>query len=125
MKVVNKNIVHTHRPNASEWLKEDKLKKLQELSANGCSMDEIAQAIGIGKSTLYDWGDRHPQIQQAIKKGREKSVDMVENALFKSAINGNVTAMIFYLKNKAPDRYKDKVDTNSNIEVKDIKIKIE
>ena len=33
---------------------------------------------------------------------------MVENALFKNAIEGNVTAQIFWLKNRKPDKWRDK-----------------
>ena len=81
--------------------------------------------MGICVSTVYDWMNKNPEIAAAIKKGRDKSIDMVENALFKSAINGNVTAMIFYLKNRAPERYKDRVDNNINTDNMDIKLNIE
>ena len=32
----------------------------------------------------------------------------VENALLKSAIDGNTTAQIFWLKNRRPDKWRDK-----------------
>jgi len=32
--------------------------------------------------------------------------------LFKSAISGNVTAQIFWLKNRAPDRWRDRYEQN-------------
>ena len=69
--------------------------------------------------------NKNPEIAAAIKKEKKKSIDMVENALFKSAISGNVTAMIFYLKNRAPERYKDRVDNNINTDNMDIKLKID
>jgi hypothetical protein len=34
----------------------------------------------------------------AIKKGRAEGLNKVSNALFEKAIQGNVTAMIYYLK---------------------------
>ena len=34
----------------------------------------------------------------AIKKGRAEGLNQVSNALFEKAIDGNVTAMIYYLK---------------------------
>ena len=35
---------------------------------------------------------------QAIKKGRAQGIEKVSNALFNKAVQGNVTAMIYYLK---------------------------
>ena len=98
---------------------------LEEWSTQGLYIKDIAAKMGISVTTVYDWMNKNPKIAAAIKKGRDKSIDMVENALFKSAINGNVTAMIFYLKNRAPERYKDRVDNNINTDNVDIKLKIE
>ena len=109
----------------TDWGTVEKLQLLEEWSTQGLYIKEIAAKMGISVSTVYDWMNKNPKIAAAIKKGRDKSIDMVENALFKSAINGNVTAMIFYLKNRAPERYKDRVDNNINTDIKDIKLKIE
>ena len=109
----------------TDWGTVEKLQLLEEWSTQGLYIKDIAAKMGISVSTVYDWMNKNPEIAAAIKKGRDKSIDMVENALFKSAINGNVTAMIFYLKNRAPERYKDRVDNNINTDIKDIKLKIE
>ena len=109
----------------TDWGTVEKLQLLEEWSTQGLYIKDIAAKMGISVTTVYDWMNKDPKIAAAIKKGRDKSIDMVENALFKSAINGNVTAMIFYLKNRAPERYKDRVDNNINTDIKDIKLKIE
>ena len=109
----------------TDWGTVEKLQLLEEWSTQGLYIKDIAAKMGISVSTVYDWMNKNPDIAAAIKKGRDKSIDMVENALFKSAINGNVTAMIFYLKNRAPERYKDRVDKNINTDNMDIKLKIE
>ena len=36
----------------------------------------------------------------AIKKGRAEGINQVSNALFEKATQGNVTAMIYYLKTR-------------------------
>ena len=113
------------QPSITDWGTVEKLQLLEEWSTQGLYIKDIAAKMGISVSTVYDWMNKNPEIAAAIKKGRDKSIDMVENALFKSAINGNVTAMIFYLKNRAPERYKDRVDNNINTDIKDIKLKIE
>ena len=113
------------QPSITDWETVEKLQLLEEWSTQGLYIKEIAAKMGIAVSTVYDWMNKNPEIAAAIKKGRDKSIDMVENALFKSAISGNVTAMIFYLKNRAPERYKDRVDNNINTNNMDINLKIE
>ena len=112
------------QPSITDWGTVENLQLLEEWSTQGLYIKDIAAKMGISVSTVYDWMNKNPEIAAAIKKGRDKSIDMVENALFKSAINGNVTAMIFYLKNRAPERYKDRVDNNINTDNMDIKLKI-
>ena len=113
------------QPSIIDWGTVEKLQLLEEWSTQGLYIKDIAAKMGVSVSTVYDWMNKNPEIAAAIKKGRDKSIDMVENALFKSAINGNVTAMIFYLKNRAPERYKDRVDKNINTDNVDIKLKID
>lgn len=113
------------QPSIIDWGTVEKLQLLEEWSTQGLYIKDIAAKMGISVTTVYDWMNKNPEIAAAIKKGRDKSIDMVENALFKSAINGNVTAMIFYLKNRAPERYKDRVDNNINTNNMDINLKIE
>ena len=113
------------QPSITDWGTVEKLQLLEEWSTQGLYIKDIAAKMGISVTTVYDWMNKNPEIAAAIKKGRDKSIDMVENALFKSAINGNVTAMIFYLKNRAPERYKDRVDKNINTDNVDIKLKID
>ena len=113
------------QPSIIDWGTVEKLQLLEEWSTQGLYIKDIAAKMGISVTTVYDWMNKNPEIAAAIKKGRDKSIDMVENALFKSAISGNVTAMIFYLKNRAPERYKDRVDNNINTDNMDIKLKIE
>lgn len=113
------------QPSITDWETVEKLQLLEEWSTQGLYIKDIAAMMGVCVTTVYDWMNKNPDIAAAIKKGRDKSIDMVENALFKSAISGNVTAMIFYLKNRAPERYKDRVDNNINTDNMDIKLKIE
>lgn len=113
------------QPSITDWETVEKLQLLEEWSTQGLYIKDIAAMMGVCVTTVYDWMNKNPDIAAAIKKGRDKSIDMVENALFQSAINGNVTAMIFYLKNRAPERYKDRVDNNINTDNMDIKLKIE
>ena len=50
-------------------------------------------------------------------------MDNVKTALYKTALEGNVTAQIFFLKNKAKEEFGE--EQNINVSVKSPKEKIE
>lgn len=90
------------------WLTEEGLTLLEGWARDGLTDEQLAEKMSIGIRTLYDWKIRYPQISQALKKGKEIVDFEVENALLKSAIDGNTTAQIFWLKNRRPDKWRDK-----------------
>ena len=94
----------------AKWEEPENLVKLEGWARDGLSMEQIAHNMGISKQTLYRWQDTSSYICDAIKKGKEVCDYMVENALFNSAMGGNVVAQIFWLKNRMPDRWQDKVE---------------
>ena len=55
---------------------------------------------GHTESTLYAKQGEYKEFIDAIKRGRTEGVNQVSNALFEKAIQGNVTAMIYYLKTR-------------------------
>ncbi|QBQ56488.1 DNA-binding protein [Nitrosococcus wardiae] len=86
------------------------INRVEELASCGLTHEQIAAALGISESTLYKHKTLNPEIAEAIKRGQAKGLAHVANALFNKAVKGNVTAMIFYLKNRAPTLWKDKPD---------------
>src|SRR5919106_1013113 len=77
------------------------LAKVEELASQGLTNAQIAACLGICEDTLYTKQRQLTEFSEAIKKGRARGIQKVSNALFEAAINGNVTAMIFYLKSRA------------------------
>ena len=75
---------------------------------DGLIDEQIAHNMGINKATLYDWKKKYPDISDALKEGKEVVDIQVENALLKNALNGNITAQIFWLKNRRPDKWREK-----------------
>ena len=83
---------------------------------------------------MYDWKNKHPEISKSLKKGKEVVDIQVENALLKRALGydyqeqrieksekdgtkiiqtikhvpADTTAQIFWLKNRRPDKWRDK-----------------
>lgn len=70
-----------------------------------------AAQVGIHRDTYYEWCSSDNKFKQdcfeAMGKGNEFVNDMMESFLIKSAKEGKMTAMIFWLKNHHP-QYNDK-----------------
>jgi transposase-like protein len=76
---------------------------------DGLTDVQIAKNIGITTSTLYEWKNKYPDFSEALKESKEVADFEVESALFKKAKMGDVTAQIFWLKNRKPKQWRDKV----------------
>lgn len=97
------------------WLEPDGLTLLEGWARDGLTEEQIAHNMGCALSTLKDWKNKFPAILDAIKKGKEVVDFEVENALLRSALEGNTTAQIFWLKNRRRDKWKDKPEMGAGI----------
>jgi transposase-like protein len=123
-----------------EWLTPDGLLLLEGWARDGLTDEQIAANIGINPATLYKWIDRFGEIGKAIKKGKAPVDFQVENAMLKRAMGydyeevitevydngkkhirkvkkhmpGDVTAMIFWLKNRKSAQWRDKPEVNAD-----------
>ena len=91
-----------------KWLKKENLLLLEGWARDGLTDEQIAKNMGVSYSTLKDWKNKYSAISAALKKGKEVVDYEVENALLSSALEGNTTAQIFWLKNRRPDKWRDK-----------------
>ena len=87
---------------------EEKVTLIEGWAKDGLTQQQIANNLVFGLSTLNYYKFIFLAIRTALKKGKEVSDYEVENALYQAAINGSVSAMIFWLKNRRPDKWKDK-----------------
>lgn len=94
-----------------EWLTKDGLILIEGWARDGLTDEQIAHNMGISRDTLYEWKKKFPDISDALKKTKEVVDREVENALFKKACEGDTTAMIFWLKNRRPNDWRDKRET--------------
>lgn len=83
-------------------------------SRDGLSYEQIAQNMGISLNSLKLWRKKYPALDAILRQGKEVSDYAVENALYKKAINGDVTAQIFWLKNRRPERWRDRPQASAN-----------
>ena len=124
----------------------------KSLAMEGKTDEEIADRLGIARSTLSKWKSENKEFAEALEIGKESADAEVELSMYKRAIgyrykekkvivqmdkDGNqmparietvekeivpdVTAQIFWLKNRKPDKYRDKQDIAIEKD-KDIKI---
>lgn len=117
----------------------------------GNTITTTCEAVGIAKSTFYEWMEKKSDFSDAIKKAQSTADKKVENALFKMAtgtfeyierhyettvidklklgtlkktikktLAPNITAQIFYLKNRNPDEWRDQQDIEHSGEIKHV-----
>ena len=92
------------------WETKERLELLEGWCRRGYTEEQISESMGISVVTLYLWKKRSEKIRNALKTGKDVADTQVENALYKNAIEGNITAQIFWLKNRRPDLWRDKVE---------------
>lgn len=72
--------------------------KAREMAYRGLTVSQIADCEAMSESTLYTKQGEYKEFMEAIKRGRAEGLNKVPNGLFEKATQGNVTAMICYLK---------------------------
>ena len=97
---------------------EEICKRAEAYAAQGLTMVQIANVLGIGETTLYEKRQEYSEFSEAIKRGKNKGIATITNALFTKAREGDNTAMIFYLKNQAG--WQDRVEKETIVEHKHI-----
>jgi len=105
------------RPSRYESHVKDKLILVEGWARDGLTNEQIATNLGINVKTLYEWQKKYKEFSNALKRGKEIVDREVENALYKEAKKGNVTAIIFWLKNRKPKEWRDKQDIDANVNV--------
>ena len=60
--------------------------------------EQIADFLGIGRTTFFALMNRDPDLSERYKRGKARAVGAVAQSLVTKARAGNVTAMIFFLK---------------------------
>ena len=68
------------------------------LASQGLTQQQIALALGMGESTLYEKKAKFPEFAEAIKAGKAKGVAMVAEKLMEKAMAMDTTSILFYLK---------------------------
>ena len=62
------------------------------------------EEVEISRTTFYEYMKNDPDFKAEVESLQDESVDVAESALFDQIKNGNITAIIFYLKTKGKKR---------------------
>lgn len=109
------------------------VKQAAKLAALGATDREVADFLEVNEATLYRWKITHPAFCEALKVGKAAPDDRVEQSLYRRAVGysfdsekmfhfqgavvradfvehvpPDVTACIFWLKNRRPDEWREK-----------------
>lgn len=147
-----------------DWEKDGKLESIlllvKKWRADGAGLNEIADKLGISRTTLFKYQDIHSDFADALKKGKEVVDAEVENSLKKECIGyhyeettttttaivdkrtgeitdlkkvetrttkkyarPSVTAIAYYLNNRTPTRWKNRVVMTAEESVTDDTVK--
>ena len=87
--------------------------QVREFLKDGYSMAAFAGHIGVAYSTVSLWEKEHDEFSEAVKEARAAATLWWENRARNVALgqDGNPTVVIFGLKNRAPDEWRDKTET--------------
>lgn len=97
----------------------DALKKEKFISLYQQLNGHITQACegaDIARQTYYNWLEKDPNFAQAIMESEMNLNDEVRDVLINKAASGDMTAVIFYLKNRHPD-FKQQNNNQVNVQV--------
>ncbi|MGF9893299.1 hypothetical protein ABEX78_32215 [Priestia megaterium] len=113
----------------------DKLPLIEAWTRDGMTEISMQKSIGVGKDTWISWKKNYPEFSDALKRGKEMVLALVENSLYKKALgyeveeaetlfdeNGTVinskvkrkhivpdtTSIIFALKNLDSTKWRDR-----------------
>lgn len=109
--------------------------KMCSLFELGKTTEEVGEITGISPRTIYLWQRQHPEFLHAVKEAKQIADELVEASLFHRAIGYSVpeekvfcsegqiithkqikhyppdmTAAIFWLKNRKPKEWRDKTE---------------
>ena len=86
------------------------LAQVEALAGFGFTIPDMAAFFRISPSSVSAYAKRYPKFMEALKNGRARADAAVTKSLYQQAIGGNTTAMIFWLKNRRPDLWRDRHD---------------
>ena len=77
---------------------------IEVLRNNAGNIKLSCEKAGIGRTTYYNWIDDDKDFEKEVSNVNEELIDFAESELMKKITDGNLTAIIFFLKTKGQTR---------------------
>lgn len=90
-------------------------KKYLDALRSGVGKGEAARAAGVSRDLVRLYRTHHPSFLDDEAEAIDAATDRVENALFKAALDGNVTACQVWLYNRRANAWKDQRSLKATI----------
>ena len=74
----------------------------------GATNDDLARIFDVATSTVDKWIAEIAEFSGSVKAGREGADEKVVKSLYNTALEGNTTAQIFWLKNRRRHQWREK-----------------
>lgn len=69
---------------------------------------ELADFFGVSETTINNWKNAHPEFLESLKRGKSVADAEVAHTLYQTAVSGNVTACIYWTKNRRKQDWRDR-----------------
>ena len=90
------------------------LNKIEHHAGLGLTQEQISAILGVAAQTLSTKKQDHPEIQEAISRGRAKTIGALSSSLLESS-KSSVQAQIFALKNLSPESWSERQQPLVNV----------
>lgn len=102
-------------PRNKEITKAMYLDKLIELNGNN---EATRNALGLSYHIYYNWRKSDPSFDKAVKEAMQKQIEFVESKFYEKLKEGNMSALIFFLKTHGWNERKElKVESDNQIDI--------
>ena len=95
-------------PKISREIKEEKKEALLRSLEGGVSITDACKAASVSRHAIWEWRKKSKRFDNKVNSIIDSRTQSMEDALYASGIKGNVAAQIFWLKNRAKDRWSDR-----------------
>lgn len=74
---------------------------------SGSTIKSACNNANISTVTYFSWANKYPKFKKLADKAIKSRINFVEDALFKTAVTGSVSAQRYFLNNRQSHRWKD------------------
>lgn len=90
--------------------------RIRAMRRDGATEEIIYKTLGVGHTAFNDYKNKHTELANALKESKEILIASIEDSLFAQAKKGNMTAIIFSLKNLNGRKWRDKQEITGGSE---------